>query len=364
MNDRLRMLLYGGVEFSEPEEYRGFQFRFFYILLLFGAGTSGLFVWGHHSGANILSEEYILAAEIHIGIALLIMIVLYGRKYLYYPLAVIYAAVCFFVFVSALFFVPNDELRVVWFILNLSGVYLLLGRLAGMVATLFSMVFLIIVNPQLSRPYSSNALGTLLVACLYSSVFFHVYSGRSLSFFQRMLRSNEELHYLATHDPLTGVLNARAYYAVCDSLVEISKRERSHLAVLFVDLDHFKRINDSHGHATGDQVLKEVAACLKRHLRSSDVLGRVGGEEFSIFLPNTDLYGGMRVAEELREHIAEILVNVDQSPLKLTASIGVATNESHLTTVAALQRCADQAMYQAKQNGRNRVCGLDAALAS
>jgi len=123
-------------------------------------------------------------------------------------------------------------------------------------------------------------------------VFFHAYVDRSLSFFKRMRDYNVRLQQLASHDPLTGVMNARAHYAACNQHIALSQRQGEHFAVLFVDLDHFKSVNDTHGHAAGDEVLRTVATTLRQKLRSTDLLGRIGGEEFCAFLPATALDGG------------------------------------------------------------------------
>lgn len=128
--------------------------------------------------------------------------------------------------------------------------------------------------------------------------------------------------------------------------------------MLFVDLDHFKAINDTHGHAAGDEVLRTVAATLKSQLRRSDLLGRIGGEEFSVFLPDTDLDGARQVAENLRRAVQACQLEVDGRQLSITASIGVAVRTSGTQTLQALQQQADEAMYEAKKAGRNRVSTL------
>ncbi|MEO0317520.1 MAG: hypothetical protein RL404_1197, partial [Pseudomonadota bacterium] len=196
-------------------------------------------------------------------------------------------------------------------------------------------------------------------AMIYFAVFFHAYARQSIWFFVRLRESNRELRELATRDMLTGVLNARAYYEICDSLIRVAQRNRAPYAVLFVDLDHFKSINDTHGHAAGDIVLKSVADCLSRSLRESDALGRIGGEEFSIFLPNTDRDGAVRLAEGIRSSIECLMPCIGERTLKVTASIGVARNQHSEQTMKEIQQQADQAMYRAKAGGRNRVSSFD-----
>lgn len=197
---------------------------------------------------------------------------------------------------------------------------------------------------------------SLLVASVFSqSVIFHVYTNRADSYFRRMHASNMRLRHMAQHDALTGVLNLRAMTEVTDRLMDLARRQSGRYAVLFVDLDHFKRINDEHGHEAGDNVLKAVASCMNARLRKTDVLGRIGGEEFLAFLPDTDAVGALILAEALRQDIESLMPSVNGQPLRITASIGVATPSDGLESLGTLQKHADQAMYQAKASGRNWV---------
>ncbi len=125
--------------------------------------------------------------------------------------------------------------------------------------------------------------------------------------------------------------------------------------MLFIDLDHFKSINDTYGHAVGDDVLRAVAQTLKDTVRRSDLVGRIGGEEFSVFLPNTQLQGAQQLAETLRVAIENIDIQVEGVRLKITASIGVAAKTFAQESMQVIQQHADQAMYEAKRGGRNRV---------
>jgi diguanylate cyclase (GGDEF)-like protein len=287
--------------------------------------------------------------------ALLLWLILRGNTQRFYVVAWLYEIVCLLEYTSALMFVPEDELRILWFYLNVPGVYILLGQRAGMVVSALSVVGLGLGNAYLSKPYSPNAIATALVSLSYLAVSFHVYGSRSISFFLRMQEANRKLHQLASHDTLTGILNARAYYQRCDALINLAQRDHEPFAVLFVDLDHFKSVNDTHGHSAGDMVLKAVATCLAQGLRQSDLVGRIGGEEFSVFLPRTDMVGARQLAESIRQSIEHLMPDIGPQRLRMTASIGVADNSSGLQTLLAIQQCADTAMYAAKAGGRNRV---------
>ncbi|WP_051296442.1 sensor domain-containing diguanylate cyclase [Anaeroarcus burkinensis] len=168
----------------------------------------------------------------------------------------------------------------------------------------------------------------------------------------------KKLQHLASYDELTGILNMRTYCVLCEKMIDLARRERSVYSVLFLDLDHFKNVNDTYGHAVGDVVLKNVAECIQCNCRNSDIVGRVGGEEFSIFLPNTDRDAAIIFAENLRQKIENIKHECSDRIVKVTASIGVSVDNGEYKSLAEIQHEADSAMYEAKRAGRNRVSCL------
>jgi diguanylate cyclase (GGDEF)-like protein len=163
-------------------------------------------------------------------------------------------------------------------------------------------------------------------------------------------------HRLAEHDMLTGVLNRRAVLARLRSAFVEARSRRAGLAVLFLDLDHFKRINDSFGHRTGDQCLRAVIAPISGELRQGDALGRWGGEEFLVVLPGVDAARAGAVAERIRACIEKLPLLVSGARVGLTMSIGIAALDEHVSTPEDLIEGADLALYRAKAEGRNRVC--------
>ncbi len=183
-------------------------------------------------------------------------------------------------------------------------------------------------------------------------------------------RDQEQLARLAITDSLTGLANRRHLFAELEREVRRASRSRQPLSVLMMDLDHFKAVNDQYGHAVGDQVLVAMAGrCLAR-LRTTDICGRIGGEEFVALLPDTDADGAAIMAERLCSDVGEVpLADTAGGPLAVTISIGVATY--HLPSLPVdeaaggnavghaqdLLRCADLALYQAKASGRNCVQG-------
>ena len=164
---------------------------------------------------------------------------------------------------------------------------------------------------------------------------------------------------LATEDSLTGLLNRRAFLDKLESEYERSRRFDSPLALLLLDLDHFKQINDGYGHAMGDVILRTVGEILKTRLRIIDSAGRYGGEELCVLLPGTDLEGALIVAESLRQAIASTAFVHEGKSASATASFGVAMTTLAGAGASALLQSADAAMYHAKRGGRNQVAVAD-----
>jgi diguanylate cyclase (GGDEF)-like protein len=169
-------------------------------------------------------------------------------------------------------------------------------------------------------------------------------------------RRYEEVQTEARTDSLTGLANRRALDAAVVRAINRARREAAVCAVLFIDIDHFKDINDTLGHAVGDAVLKRVGRGLRDRLRRGDLLARYGGEEFVALLSDTDLDAALRVAETLRRRIATLDFDSLTGGLPVRVSIGVAQLSSDRMSATSLVSAADSAMYEAKRQGRNRVC--------
>lgn len=165
----------------------------------------------------------------------------------------------------------------------------------------------------------------------------------------------DHARYLATVDGLTGLFNRRYFFEMARREYERSLRYGHPLSAVMLDIDWFKRVNDTHGHPVGDQVLQAVAQICKEKLREVDLLARYGGEEFVILLPNTALHGARQVADRLHRSIGEMVVHPNGASIRVTVSLGVAELGASCPTLEGLLECADQALMKAKQAGRNRV---------
>ena len=164
-----------------------------------------------------------------------------------------------------------------------------------------------------------------------------------------------EVQRLAVVDPLTGIYNRRQFFTLAAREFERSRRYHEPLSAIMLDIDHFKQVNDTYGHAAGDRVLRLIAVECCSRMREADLLARYGGEEFAILMPVTDRHRALAAAERLRHHIARLSIQSDSEPLTITISIGVATLDDTCKDVETLINRADHALYAAKRAGRNQV---------
>ncbi len=173
-------------------------------------------------------------------------------------------------------------------------------------------------------------------------------------------KSNELLRELSNTDPLTHLYNRRYLTKVLNNELLRAERSGDCLALILLDIDHFKRVNDTYGHQNGDIVLSMIAEIVQKLLRCYDIAARYGGEEFILVLPGTTLAGGVEVAERLREEVQAITFAPPMGKLTVTISLGVAVFPSlSIDDMESLIRQADEALYRAKQSGRNRVVAMD-----
>jgi diguanylate cyclase (GGDEF)-like protein len=156
-------------------------------------------------------------------------------------------------------------------------------------------------------------------------------------------------------DHLTGLFNRRAFFEAAELEIERGRRAPRRITLLMIDADRFKSINDAHGHGVGDAVLRDLAEVIASTVREIDTAARVGGEEFAVLLPSTDLLGAAALAARLCESIRQRVVRVDHVSVRYTVSVGVSTMPSEMIALDLLMKQADDALYEAKRCGRDRV---------
>jgi diguanylate cyclase (GGDEF)-like protein len=182
--------------------------------------------------------------------------------------------------------------------------------------------------------------------------------GRLLSYgnVSDLVRHAEALEQLASIDGMTGLNNRRHFLVLAESEWARFRRYARPLALLMMDIDLFKSVNDTHGHDVGDEVIKSVAGILQSQKRTSDIVGRLGGEEFALILPEATLDSAVAAGERLRQLVADYVITVAGRRIPITISVGASICHADMSGVEELMKQADIALYDAKRSGRNRVC--------
>jgi diguanylate cyclase (GGDEF)-like protein len=171
----------------------------------------------------------------------------------------------------------------------------------------------------------------------------------------RLKRSQLRFKRLSRRDGLTGIFHHQYFVSETDRLLRSLEKKPAHACLISIDLDHFKEVNDTHGHAVGDAVLKHAVTICQRHLRPTDLFGRLGGEEFGILLQECSRSQGLEIADRIRMAIAAANVEMDGHTVSISASVGLASTEAWGYGLQRLCAEADAALYRAKRTGRNRT---------
>jgi diguanylate cyclase (GGDEF)-like protein len=191
---------------------------------------------------------------------------------------------------------------------------------------------------------------------LKADIFTQLYMNQKEIELESRVRENKKLELMAFIDPLTSALNRRKFEELSQLELERSCRYKNNLCFLMLDIDYFKKINDTYGHAIGDEVLKHFTQACKNSVRNLDTVARMGGEEFVIMLPETDAHSSFKLAERIRRLIAESELNIQQKCIQYSVSIGVAQYDCTIDkNIESVLEHADTALYEAKKRGRNQV---------
>ncbi len=201
-------------------------------------------------------------------------------------------------------------------------------------------------DEYLTKPFNSREL----IARVASGM-------RILRLEEQLMQAHQQMEILAMRDGLTGLLNRRAIDEYAEAEFNMTGRKERALSIIMLDIDHFKNVNDRFGHKFGDHTLQQAAKILKEDLRTYDRVGRWGGEEFILILPDTQLKDAATIAERLRVRMAEMKMSLENGEsFSIHISLGAACATGQFPSLVKLIDAADQALYQAKQTGRNRVC--------
>ncbi len=341
------------------DSYRAFQRKTLNAALIGLTALAGLFLAADGLNLNHLGTVQLQATAVFILLNLTLLVFNRDpRRYIIVAGAAL--LISFALITSALLFVPGDELRLVWYFMAISGSYLLLGRVTGMVLTVATVATVLVANPGLPVPFSRLAMTTITLSLVSSSVFFFAFTTYAGSLYRRLQESNSNLVQLSMCDALTRLPNRRLLVERLQRAVVDGRRSGRIGALMFLDLDRFKEINDTLGHDVGDLLLIEVSRRLQSCVRETDTVARMGGDEFIVLLPSlaSQADAALLTAKKVGAKILETL----NEPYELgahrclsTPSIGLTVFAGDAQDVEAIFKRADTAMYQAKGAGRNSV---------
>lgn len=202
----------------------------------------------------------------------------------------------------------------------------------------------------------ANLKNGLIIATIVAAIVAPVISWIFIDMYTKLQETERQMRALVTYDVMTGLLTRQAFYHDAQKYIDIAERYHEFFALLMLDLDFFKTINDTHGHHAGDHVLEYFGRFLSEHLRTSDIIGRLGGEEFAVVLPNTPIEGAQKIAESLRADLETHPPTLHGVAIPLTVSIGLTSYTGAASPqIDRLLQEADAALYLSKRNGRNRT---------
>lgn len=272
------------------------------------------------------------------------------RKFIYPMIIITTTILPIFI---ALYVIKSDANTFVWSLYIIPNYFILLYSSKWLTAIVSNLVYTFIeVFSQYYFLVSENETNLFLVVVLIpiiNSTIFFILAYIRIKF----KRMNEQLIDLVNHDPLTGIYNRRYFDTFIEQSISTFFRDKTPFQIIMFDIDHFKRINDTYGHPCGDYILKVLASLINNEIRELDIFTRIGGEEFAIILPETNIKDGEKIARKIREMIEEFPFHYHNISIQVTISIGLATYNGE--SLEELMDRVDSALYKAKTNGRNQV---------
>jgi diguanylate cyclase (GGDEF)-like protein len=264
--------------------------------------------------------------------------------------------ISFINFTSILIHVPQDEFRMIWFYMLIFVAYMINGKVSGLLYTLASIAIILIADFTTDLHLSDIAIRSAILALIIGSFLSYVYANRITSYESSLKQQNSSLSVLASTDYLTGIMNRRMFNQISGHYFQTAQKDHLSLTLLLLDLDHFKKINDTYGHQTGDQLLICFVQTVKNLLRKSDIFARIGGEEFAILLSQIDKKDAYLLAEKIRQAVENIIVHYEGNNVYVRTSIGIARYNATDSSFDDIFSRSDMALYKAKKEGRNRTC--------
>ncbi len=352
----LNNFLYSGFKFSGDEDLLQFKFKMLNSIFIIIAFFSALFGLLSDLGINDIGPIHSKVDYIYCFLTIMLIIFLRSSKKNYNLTAHSLLIISLITFTSALIFVPQDEFRMIWFYLLIFVTYMISGKTSGILFTLASLVIILTVNFFVDLQLSQVAINSGILGLIIGSFLSYIYTNKITNYENSLKQQNSSLSVLASTDYLTGVMNRRMFNEISERYFQTAQKNELHLTLLLLDLDHFKKVNDTYGHQAGDQLLKRFVETLERILNKSDIFARIGGEEFAILLSQINSNDAYVLAERIRKEIENDFITFEGQDIFVTTSIGISENRETDTAFENIFSRADMALYQAKSEGRNKTC--------
>lgn len=348
--------LHSGFKFTGDENLLQFKFKMLNSIFIIVAFFSALFGLLSDLGLNDIGPIHSKVNYIYSFLTILLILFLRLSKKNYNLTAYSLLIISLLTFTSALVFVPQDEFRMIWFYLLVFVAYMISSKMSGLLCTLASIVIILSVNFLVDLQLSQVAITSGILGLIIGSFLSYIYTNKITNYENSLKQQNSSLSVLASTDYLTGVMNRRMFNEISERYFQTAQKNELSLTLLLLDLDHFKKVNDSYGHQAGDQLLKRFVKTLERILNKSDIFARIGGEEFAILLSQINSDDAYILSERIRNEIENDFVTYEGQDIRVTTSIGISENREKDTVFEDIFLRADMALYRAKHEGRNRTC--------
>lgn len=340
---------------SENELLTSFKhkmLRLMIVLFIIASTLSGLY---YTLGFGVITNGEHNLRYTHAFLGLIFYTILKYNKESYTVISFAMVFMTLFIFSYAFYHVANAEVRLLWFQVITMAAFITNGSRLGFLTALLSMLSLWMMDSLYHLQMNNFTFLTIGSSLFITSLMLYYFTKKIEQFSRYLSEQNVRLDRLASLDPLTGMMNRRMFLEVADKYLHQSFRQEESFYFLMLDIDHFKKINDTYGHKEGDNVLINYSKNIQTVLRENDLFGRLGGEEFGVVILEKTDEDALHVAEKIRTLVADQVHKVDQNSLPVTMSIGVASADTTSTLEDVMHR-SDLAMYEAKKSGRNQVC--------
>lgn len=352
----LNNFLYSGFKFGGDEDLLQFKFKMLNSIFIIVAFFSALFGLLSDLGVNDIGPIHSKVNYVYCFLTIMLIIFLRSSKKNYNLTAHSLLIISLITFTSALIFVPQDEFRMIWFYLLIFVAYMISGKMSGLLCTLASIVIILTVNFFVDLQLSQVAINSGILGLIIGSFLSYIYTNKITNYENSLKQQNSSLSVLASTDYLTGIMNKRMFNEISERYFHTAQKGDLNLTLFLLDLDHFKKINDTYGHQAGDQLLVSFVKTVEKILRKSDIFARIGGEEFAILLSQIERKDAFNLAEKIRNEVENITIQSEGKNIFVRTSIGITQTSTTDDSFDDVFSRADLALYKAKKEGRNRTC--------